>query len=73
MSGWISVGDRMPELEQRCIIFTEAGDLLTGWRTEYCRGEAYWCFGHDCVSWDFEFNYDTGVVTHWMPLPEPPE
>lgn len=72
MSEWISVNDAMPEFEQMCLILTESGDIITGWRQNLKPGDVCWCFGHKCVSWDYEFNYDSGSVTHWMNIPEPP-
>ena len=57
---WISVKDRLPEGFQKVLVF---------W---YANGEpmvdtAFWSNGHSTEYWE-------GVeITHWMPLPEPPE
>lgn len=63
---WISVKDRLPELEtQGCsvdVLFTEDGKTFFG----------YVCFSDNvfrCQSTD-EYCHQ---VTHWMPLPEPPK
>lgn len=73
MSEWISVKDRMPEDD--------------GYYMVYAKG--YWgnnrLIGDLAIS-KFDKNYETpwgiergkargwkGIITHWMPLPEPPE
>lgn len=64
--GWISVDDRLPELdEQNCsidVIFTEHGRVFFG----------YVCFSdgvfRNLVTDDYYHD-----VTHWQPLPEPPK
>lgn len=76
--GWISVKDRLPPMEKCVLVFckgksehtqsvrtiTEMSDIN---RFNYkCKTEPYWR-----EPWDFFYaNYD---ITHWMPLPEPPE
>ena len=64
--GWISVKDRLPEDETEVIIFVQH---KIGW---------YRVFGwHDEYGWHSsaeEFgDGESDFVTHWMPLPEPPE
>lgn len=58
---WISVRDRLPEPPCRCLVYTpynEYGDgMITATFTEY----GWMTPGY------------IGQVTHWMPLPEPPE
>ena len=62
MSEWISVKDRLPELLDEVLLFTSEGDIFAGVFFE--RHENY------TVAGDYHrFFYD---VTHWMPLPEPP-
>lgn len=53
---WISVKDRLPESE---------GDYLCAFDDGYV-SSAEWIDGE----WDLWV--DSGKVTHWMPLPEPP-
>lgn len=80
MSEWISVNDRMPDVEEDVLVFAEGktggviGDTviaitkrfypMRGWKPEstYIDWVAPWAY--------FTANYD---ITHWMPLPEPPE
>ena len=66
VGGWISVEDRLPEDETEVIIFVQH---KIGW---------YRVFGwHDEYGWHSsaeEFgDGESDFVTHWMPLPEPPE
>lgn len=61
---WISVNDRLPEFGDTAVIrFDGKTDIATYWRGELCphwRGQWYGTIY-------------LGSVTHWMPLPEPPE
>ena len=67
-SGWVSVEERLPEKAKwsgdRVLVYTEEGYIHTG----LYEGEA----ATDDDPWWDKFN-DSGYVTHWMPLPEPPE
>ncbi len=57
MSEWISAKDRLPESEGDYLCAFDDGFIAT----------ASWI---DC---DWELWADSGEVTHWMPLPEPPK
>lgn len=66
VGGWISVNDRLPEKEQKVLVFYKAigeknrihNDVIaTNWRKS--NGDFIPCR-------DYE-------ITHWMPLPEPPK
>jgi hypothetical protein len=59
---WISVKDRLPEEDDDYLVYGEdhRGFIFTG---------CDW-FVVDCKDW---WNNPHGQVTHWMPLPEPPE
>ena len=60
---WIPVSERLPELDQDVLAVVD-DDIVIG------------SFGQ---GWDGEISFDrdevgsTRYVTHWMPLPEPPE
>ena len=60
-SGWISVEDRLPEKEGVYLVHTTYNIIET---------EVFYISKHDDISywWDLD-----GMVTHWMPLPEPPK
>lgn len=60
MSGWISVKDRLPEDECRCLVFDAAGDI----EMDVYDGEGTFRLER------------CGAMQHpsyWMPLPKPPE
>lgn len=58
VGGWISVKDRLPEKKGDYIAYTKDGIV--------------WPYWFDDV-WFDTLGYATDTVTHWMPLPEPPE
>ena len=55
---WISVKERMPEDGKNVLAYEGGGFYFLDW---CCDGE--WVVASE----------STAVVTHWMPLPEPPE
>ena len=61
---WISVKDRLPEEKVNCIVH---------YKHAYCDNDDYWAIGF-CFYDGEKFRIDLLYkVTHWMPLPEPPE
>lgn len=60
---WISVDERLPEENGYYLVYTKYGyievERYKTWDDDDLDG-GYW--------WEFE-----GLVTHWMPLPEPPK
>lgn len=63
---WISVKDRLPEIGKSVLIYYPKWD---GDEIQVAKLE------DDGMMFDIcgEFNIGTGVITHWMPLPEPPK
>lgn len=72
MLNWISVDDRIPELEKPVLLFSETKDTFTGFLRKTSEDDIHFCIGNEYTSWDYMFNPDIGTITHWMPLPEPP-
>lgn len=68
---WIPVTERLPIDEKPVLVyygFMHKGNAVTGLR--YTGTLSYFCFDHK-PHWQHE---STGlIVTHWMPLPEPPK
>ena len=54
---WISVKDRLPNKPMKCLVYTKRGD----------------CCGYDILYYNQGFYSQYDNVTHWMPLPQPPE
>ena len=60
IGGWVNVKDRPPEEDGDYLVYSTFG-LID--RLRFADG-AWWDYGAEC---------QPEVVTHWMPLPEPPE
>ena len=58
---WIPVSERLPEELKNVLAYTDVGSFAE---------TAHWTGHRWEKTWDFEVLYG---VTHWMPLPEPPE
>jgi len=78
MSGWISAEDRMPEKSGRYLVYTESGSCFDAGYDENIDD------GCPFGEWVEQFDsYTLGSlgsdwtpyceITHWMPLPDPPE
>lgn len=69
MTEWISVKDRLPEVFDEVLVYYN-GFIAVAWReTEKIKnGIVGW-------HWNLQKYYPESLVnvTHWMPLPEPPE
>ena len=61
---WISVKDRLPEKGEEVLVF-DTRENWTGFA--WLRPDETW------TSLGFDFPFDLGEVTHWMPLPQSPK
>lgn len=85
---WISIDDRLPELDEMVWLF-ENGNIYIGCRCDFDNEGWLWCKTYDAAEfrrvlkkgrcsygtgWDMapESDYDY-KPSHWMPLPEPPQ
>lgn len=79
MSKWISVSDRLPENNEQVIILdTNTKDFSGYAKNKYCcPDEVSGALFFDGIFYsngpDFDYPDVFYYVTHWMPLPEPPE
>lgn len=76
MSNWISVKDKLPEMEQYVLVRISS-DLYPSYHyyAEACRTTIE-VMGDDYEIWHsprFTVEKDGNKVTHWMPLPEEPK
>lgn len=73
MTDWISVKDRLPEAEGAYLVFAPSYTGGSSSGKEYHSGRMFSMWRHG--KWSIEVGYHKrpGCVTHWMPLPEPPE
>lgn len=61
MAEWISTMDRLPEIGERVLVCTMPGSVDLGMRVQ------------GMVFVNSAIGGSIYTVTHWMPLPEPPE
>ena len=61
---WISVTERLPEKGEEVLVF-DTRENWTGFA--WLRPDETW------TALGFDFPFDFGEVTHWMPLPQPPK
>jgi hypothetical protein len=67
---WIPVTERLPELEAKVLV-AGGGLIEIGWREHFAN------YAVPATEWTLGEELDAGEhpkwITHWMPLPEPPE
>ena len=72
---WVSVEERLPQsIINKVLVYCENGYIGYGHYEKY-QGEETWYnleSGEPFASWNLE-NCSPYKVTHWMPLPKPPE
>ena len=81
MSEWISVKDRLPKREQLCVIFgydlqscvVDDCGYMIGYRGITMGAKEEVWFASVDLGVFRAFDSDSLNVTHWMPLPDPPE
>jgi hypothetical protein len=67
MSEWISVKDRLPVTFDEVLVHSDNCFTSIAWRETEKRKNGI-------VGWHWNSYFKSlGHVTHWMPLPEPPE
>lgn len=74
MSKWISVKDRLPEIETSVLIYvSKEKEMHTA---QFCNWEKEICDNWHVSAGKYIYDplvFEREEVTHWMPLPEPPE
>jgi hypothetical protein len=76
---WISVDERLPD-ENTCVFAGKAGYYGVFQHSWIDEDAGYqWCKVYETIDFpdewgkDAEFDDDYSWITHWMPLPDPPE
>lgn len=66
MSGWIKCSEQMPEETDDIIVACSDGIVMSG--ISYSRRKGFYI-----AALGYDSDEPVTDVTHWMPLPEPPE
>lgn len=71
---WISIYDQMPSLNKQVLLFTKNGCFCGNRYIDEKPRKTKW-FDGDLTGWEVnnEAVDEDEMVTHWMPLPAPPE
>lgn len=75
---WISTKDRLPTLKQKVLLLVK-GDIFVGWYDDTWESSkmglkwATLSTGTECYECSGEADVYDDEVTHWMPLPKPPD
>ena len=75
MVGWISVNDRLPKnMANKVLVCCKNGYVGFGHYEKFRGNEVWYNLENDrpFTDWNLD-DCETYEVTHWMPLPEPPE
>jgi len=63
MNEWILIEDKLPDDKQNILAYGN-GEMHFAWYQEKNKGRTY--------EWDCD-TYSANTITHWMPLPNPPQ
>ena len=79
MADWIKCSDRMPDEDTAVLIYapkTRRHDVdicVAKFSRWGCRANEPWWESMGSYGGDCKNDFDSANVTHWMPLPSPPE
>ena len=59
-SEWVSVKDKLPDIETSVLVCNERGEIFLSWASDV---DVFWFYNEE----------EDNRVTHWQPLPEPPD
>lgn len=63
---WVSVTESLPEYQKQVLVYIKSPNWLEG-KIELGKRKYT---DHEGEHWDIDYNH---FLTHWMPLPEPPD
>lgn len=61
---WIKCSERMPDPDSKVIAYTSWGQIIFDMHYMWSKYDSEWI--SEATMW-------RGIVTHWMPIPNPPE
>lgn len=75
MDDWIDVNNRLPEIAEDYLIYASGYQefYVASWKIlEFNKKNWHWVIKCECIYAEGE-NFTQDMVTHWRPLPKPPE
>jgi len=69
---WISIKDKLPEIEKYVLVCYK-NNVFQGYLDEWEHDNCWYIFSGSFTLDEVDYNIKLDEVTHWMPLPEPPE
>ena len=75
MNDWIPVTERLPERGDKVDIWIDGHRVTDWWLDWYAPDdeELFWYSGRSNIFEVESIPHSVGKITHWMPLPPPPE
>ncbi len=68
MSEWIKYSDKSPSIAMEILASCVGDEIVT---MKFCLDIEQWVTNCKCSGWEHEVH--KFIITHWMPLPNPPE
>ena len=66
---WVNFSEKKPETNDFVLMLTDNGNMTVGGVS--VAGSVF--IGNPFIGWEWMKDCDIESITHWMPLPEPPQ
>ncbi len=66
---WVQLADELPPMNTGVLV--SDGTVVTVAERGECCGHISW-HGHEFGGYEWDWDFDERKISHWMPLPKPP-